>query len=604
MRIRRLAPIVPALLFWAGCTADTTTDLSEGAQPHEGDTFIANDAESTKLAEKLGVQQILENHPEFMKGAGDLTIKRAFIDERGEAHDRLSQSINGVPVFGGEAIVHLGTDGGITKVTDHLVRDISVDTTPALVAKAAMDAAAKAIGGWEFVTGTPTTDLQILRHEGKDHLTFRVQMEGLTQEGELSMPVVFIDAHTGDMVWQYDNLQTARNRKTYSTSGTKLPGTLVRSEGDAPSGDAVLDAAHDNAGLTYDFYFSQFGRDSLNNGGMTLTSTVHYSTNYVNAFWNGSQMVYGDGDGVQSGPLTVLDVVGHELTHGVTNFSSNLTYSGESGALNEAMSDIFGASIEAYRDGAVSGNTWKVGEECWTPGTAGDALRYMNDPAAAGDYDYYPTRYTGTSDNGGVHWNSGIANLAFYLMTMGGTHPRGKTTVNVPAIDSSNSYNSILKAAAIFYRANTVYLTASSNFADARAKTIQAATDLYGATAAASVSAAWDAVGVGATSTSSWTLIDSVGNLSASRRKSLSFNEPTPAGATAIRFSISGGSGDADLYVKYGSAPTTSSYDCRPYVAGNSESCTFTPAQSGTYYIMLYGYSAFSGVTLKSEYMQ
>ena len=121
----------------------------------------------------------------------------------------------------------------------------------------------------------------------------------------------------------------------------------------------------------------------------------------------------------------------------------------------------------------------------------------MNDPALAGDYDYYPTRYTGTSDNGGVHWNSGIANLAFYLMVTGGTHPRGKTSTVVPALDA-NAYTSIQMAAAIFYRANTVYLTPGSTFSDARGATAQAATDLYGAAAAAAVNEAWTAVGVAA----------------------------------------------------------------------------------------------------------
>jgi len=114
----------------------------------------------------------------------------------------------------------------------------------------------------------------------------------------------------------------------------------------------------------------------------------------------------------------------------------------------------------------------------WPPATAGDALRHMNDPALAGDYDYYPTRYTGTSDNGGVHTNSGIANLAFYLMVSGGTHPRGKTTNVVPALDPTNSFNSIAMGSAIFYRANTVYLTPSSTFGDARNATAQAAADL------------------------------------------------------------------------------------------------------------------------------
>jgi vibriolysin len=280
----------------------------------------------------------------------------------------------------------------------------------------------------------------------------------------------------------------------------------------------------------------------------------------------------------------------------VTDTSSDLIYSGESGALNEAMSDVFGASIEAFRDGAVSGNTWKIGEECWTPATAGDALRYMNDPALAGDYDYYPTRYTGTSDNGGVHWNSGIANLAFKLAVSGGSHPRGKTSTVVPALDA-DPVLSIQKGAAIFYRANTVYLTPGSTFSEARGATAQAATDLYGATAAAAVNEAWAAVGVAAPPT--FTVVSTVSNLSGARNSNTNYTHVTPAGATAMRFETIGGSGDADLYVRFGSAPTTTTYDCRSAGATSTESCTINGAKQGTYYVLIKGYSAYSGVTYK-----
>jgi vibriolysin len=290
----------------------------------------------------------------------------------------------------------------------------------------------------------------------------------------------------------------------------------------------------------------------------------------------------------------VLDVVGHELTHAVTDTSSDLVYANESGALNEAMSDIFGSSIESYRDGAVSANTWKVGEECWTPATAGDALRYMNDPALAGDYDYYPTRYTGTSDNGGVHTNSGIANLAFKLMVTGGTHPRGKTSNVVPALDA-NAYTSIQKGAAIFYRANTVYLTPGSTFSEARGATAQAAADLYGSAAATSVNEAWTAVGVGAPPT--WTVVSTVANLSGAKASSTNYTHVTPVGATAMRFALSGGTGDADMYVRFGSAPTTTTYDCMSAGATTTESCTINGAKQGTYYVLIKGYTAYSGTT-------
>jgi len=587
MRTPRLVSILPFVLLGSACSVDSTELDTQGAQ----------DSNLSARAEGRGLEQLRAQRPEFFRGAGDVALKRSLRDEKGLTHERVTQSIRGVPVFGAQAILHLDANGAVASVTDRLVRDLKVGTTPSLRAEEATQIAVTQVGGSRALKATPKADLQILPEEigNSARLTYRVQLESVKADGSPSMPVIFVDALTGEIVKEYDNLKTSKNRKTYDGgTRTTLPGTLVRSEGQAPVSDAVVNQAHDNAGLTYDFYFSQYGRDSYNATGGILTSTVHHDRNYVNAYWNGTQMVYGDGNGVDSGPLTVLDVVAHELTHAVTDTESDLVYSGESGALNEAMSDVFGASVEAARDGAVSANTWKIGEECWTPATAGDALRYMNDPALAGDYDYYPTRYTGTSDNGGVHWNSGIANLAFKLMVTGGTHPRGKTSNVVTPLDA-NVYSSIQKGAAIFYRANTVYLTPGSTFSEARGATAQAATDLYGATAAAAVNEAWTAVGVGAPPT--WTVITTVNNLSGARSSNTNYSYVTPVGATAMRFSLAGGTGDADLYVRYGSAPTTTTYDCRSAGATSDESCTINGAKQGTYYVLIKGYSAYSGVT-------
>jgi vibriolysin len=576
------------MLLGTACGVDSQTVDTQTSET-QGSSLAA-------AAEGRGLQAIKAQRPGFLTGAGDLSTKRSLVDEKGLSHERLSQSFRGVPVFGAQAIVHFNSDGSIASITDRLARDLKVDTTPSLRAAEAIQIAVAQVGGSRALTAEPKSDLQILAEDnGGARLTYRVQLEAVTAKGEPSMPNLFIDAKSGEVVKQFDNLKTTRNRNTYNAANrTTLPGTLVRNETSGPSSDAVLNQAHDNAGFTYDFYFSKFGRDSYNAIGGTLTSSVHYSRNYVNAYWDGTQMVYGDGDGVQSAPLTVLDVVGHELTHAVTDTSSDLVYANESGALNEAMSDIFGSSIESYRDGAVSANTWKVGEECWTPATAGDALRYMNDPALAGDYDYYPTRYTGTSDNGGVHTNSGIANLAFKLMVTGGTHPRGKTSNVVPALDA-NAYTSIQKGAAIFYRANTVYLTPGSTFSEARGATAQAAADLYGSAAATSVNEAWTAVGVGAPPT--WTVVSTVANLSGAKASSTNYTHVTPVGATAMRFALSGGTGDADMYVRFGSAPTTTTYDCMSAGATTTESCTINGAKQGTYYVLIKGYTAYSGTT-------
>jgi len=591
MRLSRLATIAPLLLLWAGCAPSDSVDK-------ESEIFVAGDEQSAAMAGELALQHVAER-PEILVKAGDLEHRTSIIDERGAAHARMRQTLGGIPVFGAEAIVHMGPDGSFDSMTDKLIRDIHLDLRPKLRDAEAVTLAVAAMGGEQALLGRPEADLQILRHENVDHLTYRVRLEMRTVADEPTMPVVFVDAHTGQIVWSYDNLETARNRKTHTAKNRQtLPGTLLISEGQALGSDAVVNQAHTNAGITYDYYAARHGRDSFDNAGATIISTVHYSRNYVNAFWNGTQMVYGDGDGSTSTALTVLDVVGHELTHAVTERSSNLVYANESGALNEAMSDIFGASIEAFRDGAVSANTWKVGEECWTPGVEGDALRFMNDPAAAGDFDYYPTRYTGTSDNGGVHWNSGIANLAFFLMVSGGSHPRAQTANVVPALDA-NIGTSLEMASAIFYRANTTCLTPGATFSDARDCTQRAASELFGSSALTSVSEAWIAVGVPAPLV--YTILDSKLNISAARNNQTSFTYATPAGAAAMRFQTSGGSGDADLYVKFGSPPTTSNYDCRSAGATTAESCTLNPAKSGTYYIMIHAYSAYSGMNFTAS---
>jgi len=216
-------------------------------------------------------------------------------------------------------------------------------------------------------------------------------------------------------------------------------------------------------------------------------------------------MTYGDGNGTSFSPLVTLDIAGHEMTHGVTQYSANLTYSNESGALNESMSDVFGAMVELYaRGGVIDGDTWKIGEQAYTPATPGDALRYMDNPhlksgggyTADDDPDHYSERYTGTADSGGVHINSGIGNHAFYLAAAGGTHHRSGVTVT--SIGTTD-------AAKIWYRALTSYMTSGTNFAGARTAMLSAATDLFGASSAQynTIATTWCAVGVGSCPTTS-----------------------------------------------------------------------------------------------------
>src|SRR5690606_8370704 len=250
--------------------------------------------------------------------------------------------------------------------------------------------------------------------------------------------------------------------------------------------------AHFGAEKTYKYFSQKHGRNSYNNSGAIIKSYVSYSTNYVNAFWDGSRMTYGDGDGTNYGPLVSLDICGHEIAHGVTEYSANLVYSYQSGALNESFSDIFGESIEYFASGS---NDWLMGDDIGAGGSGG-ALRSMSNPNAFGDPDTYlgTNWYSGSGDSGGVHINSGVQNFWFYVLSV------GKTGTN----DKGNSYTvsgiGMDKAAAIAYRNLTVYLNTNSQYSDARNGAIQAAKDLYGAGSAEEIATtnAWYAVGVGA----------------------------------------------------------------------------------------------------------
>ncbi len=270
-----------------------------------------------------------------------------------------------------------------------------------------------------------------------------------------------------------------------------LPGTIVRGEGDPPVEDVAVNEAYDGSGATYDFYAEVFKRNSIDGQGMRIDSTVHYNQKYNNAFWNGSQMVYGDGDGTLFNRFTIaLDVIGHELTHGVTQNEAALNYKGQSGALNESFSDVFGSMIKQYHLKQTAEQAdWLIGQGLLTSKVSGEALRSMKAPGTAYDdkvlgKDPQPAEmkslYTGNADNGGVHINSGIPNRAFYLMAtaIGG--------------------NSWEKAGRIWYVALTERLRSDADFKTAATAMVTIATELYGqdSNEQKAVQSAWQTVGV------------------------------------------------------------------------------------------------------------
>ncbi len=254
------------------------------------------------------------------------------------------------------------------------------------------------------------------------------------EASETLVQMAMAGKHEGHAPEETAVASTGKRRNVYDAQHLqKLPGKLVRSEHTIPTGDAEVNEAFDGAGKTYDFFATVYGRDSIDGKGLRLNSTVHYGKRFQNAFWNGGQMVYGDGDGKLFRRFTsALDVIGHELTHGVTQFTAKLVYTDQTGALNEHISDAFGIMVKQATLGLTAADSdWIIGEGLFGPSVHGKGIRSMAAPGTAYDdpvlgrdpqpahmHDYVVT----TDDNGGVHINSGIPNHAFYLaaITLGG----------------------------------------------------------------------------------------------------------------------------------------------------------------------------------------
>jgi len=281
-----------------------------------------------------------------------------------------------------------------------------------------------------------------------------------------------------------------KRRTIYDAGGlATLPGKLVRGEGDAPTKDVAVNEAYDGLGATYDFYLAAYARNSIDGKGQRLDASVHYREKYDNAFWDGRQMIFGDGDGVLFTRFTrSVDVIGHELTHGVTQHEADLAYEGQSGALNESFSDVFGSLVKQMQLGQTAAAAdWLIGAGLFTEGVHGTALRSMKAPGTAYDdprlgKDPQPATMAGyvetDEDNGGVHVNSGIPNRAFYpaAIAMGGRAWEG--------------------AGRAWYDALTGVLKSNAKFVDAAQATTDAAGSALGKDAAKAVAAAWTTVGV------------------------------------------------------------------------------------------------------------
>lgn len=473
----------------------------------------------------------------------------------GRTHERFDQYVRGVRVYGADLTRQLDASGQTVSVFGTLYENIGIGVAPSL-AQAAARQRIEALAGARLgesrqpelvvlplgegryaltwysrvlspVTGTLTAYF-LDAHTGhvvksrNDLKTQNTVGRGTGVLGDVKKVSVTPNAGTHyaiDGLRPPDIVTFDMNGNTGRVidflNGLVSLGTAdLASDADNVWGDGAAVDAHVYAGYTYDYLFKRFNRRGLDDGNLRILSLVHpvdredvfeasdfvFGLFYVNAAYFGDGvMVYGEGmpPGVTLGGQTwdyvsgALDVVAHELGHGVTDYSSGLIYENEPGALNEAFSDIIGASVEFFFQARGNGalqSDWRIGEDVIRPG----GLRNMANPAQVGDPDHYDVRYTGSGDNGGVHINSAIPNLAFVLAIEGGPHPR--TGAAVEGVGFANRE----QIEQVFYRAFTQLMPSDTNFRQARTITLQAARDLYGAGSAAerAIAQAWTAVGV------------------------------------------------------------------------------------------------------------
>ncbi|MEU8341748.1 griselysin. Metallo peptidase. MEROPS family M04 [Actinomadura meyerae] len=477
--------------------------------------------------------------------AGDgqsFKVVRVGIDRDGTSHTRMTRTYNGLPVLGGDVVVHQAADGAWRGSSGTLAQ-APADSTPEVTAKTAEKRAATKN---RKADGSPALVVEARTADHAPRLAWRVQTVGKQADGTPSRVLTSVDAATGKVLLREEMirteagdgrslytgtvpLETTRSGSVYqlkdpTRGGTytgdaenqtdlciliwcirRAPATLFTDAdnhwGSGTTSDratVAVDAQFGTA-MTWDFYKNVFGRTGIAGDGKGSFNRVHYGSGYANAFWDDSCfcMTYGDGDGSQLGPLTALDVAAHEMSHGVTSATANLTYSGESGGLNEATSDIMAAAVEFYANNPNDVGDYLVGEEVVLPGFGKPALRFMDRPSRDGNSH---DAWSSSTKNLDVHYSSGVANHFFYLLSEGS----GAKTINGVSYDSPTSNGSTITgigrdaATKIWYRALTTYMTSSTNYKGARTATLSAAADLYGtgSTQYSTVAAAWSAVNV------------------------------------------------------------------------------------------------------------
>ncbi|WP_330341819.1 M4 family metallopeptidase [Streptomyces sp. NBC_00557] len=512
-----------------------------------------------------------------------LVVKDVVKDNDGTLHTRYERTYAGLPVLGGDLIVHTppaSLAAGTVTTTFNNKHKIQVASTTATVSRSAAESTALKTA--KALAKKPAADSArkvIWAGAGTPKLAWETVIGGFQDDGTPSKLHVITDATTGKELYRYQAIETGvgnthysgqvsltttqsgstytltdgtrGGHKTYNLNhGTSGTGTLFSQSsdtwGDGTNSNAATAGAdaHYGAQETWDFYKNTFGRSGIRNDGVGAYSRVHYGSSYVNAFWDDSCfcMTYGDGSG-NNDPLTSLDVAGHEMSHGVTSNTAGLEYSGESGGLNEATSDIFGTGVEFYANNSSDPGDYLIGEKIDINGD-GTPLRYMDKPSKdGGSADSW---YSGVG-NLDVHYSSGPANHMFYLLSEGsGTKVINGVTYNSPTSDGV-AVTGIGRAAAlqIWYKALTTYMTSSTNYAAARTAALNAAAALYGtnSTQYAGVGNAFAGINVGShiTPPSSGVTVTNPGNQTSTVGTAVSLQiKASSTNSGALTYSASG----------------------------------------------------------------
>ncbi|MCC8362445.1 M4 family metallopeptidase [Lysobacter sp. A6] len=498
-------------------------------------TTVAGDAlalDNSPTGRALG---LLRSHGALASASAHdgFLARDVIVDADGTEHVRFDRSYRGLPVIGGDVVVH-SRQGRFRSMSVNQRQPLLLPVRPGRDAKSAIGAAGAAFGA--RTDGTPESTLVVYARDIEPRLAWQVRLHN----AQADMTYV-VDAQDRRILDRWSNRETAavtgKARTLYSgevalttnsiTGGYELrdpsrggmrtiDGSNARTSGQvykdsdntwgnhtiADVATAAADAQY-GAAVTWDYFRIAHGRLGIGGNGKGAYSRVHYGRGYSNAYWSDTCfcMTYGDGDGVHLSPLVALDITGHEMSHGVNSQTANLIYSGESGGLNEANSDILGTMVEFHANNGKDTPDYLIGEEVFIDNVAGSAnqmaLRYMFKPIAD---KRSPNCWSSGLGNLDVHYSSGVANLFFYLLAEGTAAKTYSGVNHTPATCNGSKFAGIgrAKAGKIWYRALTVYFTSTTNYAGARAGTISAANDLYGigSVEARAVATAWSAVSV------------------------------------------------------------------------------------------------------------